>query len=238
MEKEFESGKPNFDDVTLEIFAALSEKDVEIFFGPKELTRSEMIFKGRVLAMRNRFKRSQGNLTTPFNLFILALTLSLIIVNEVLVEEVIHVPSAKPFSKMVSECKNSFKASNYAFPLIDMDRVVKEAVCLVKCEVGKETSENYRVPPLVLSKLARGGKTTTLAQIFGKLKQTTDLKVIGISFNGQNVGSFQYRTGETQSQAISRLIAAQLTDCTDAEKQRLIVDRTELDKYTSTLVTM
>lgn len=97
--------------------------------------------------------------------------------------------------------------------------------------VGTKTDHRFRVPPVVLSRLARGGKTTTLSCVVDALQERTSLKTITISFNGQGEAAFQRRQGESQSQAILRLIAAQLVECQPAEAKRLVVDRTYLDDY-------
>ena len=147
------------------------------------------------------------------------------------VEEIIHVPGERPFTKRVCDCKNNFRSLKETLPLIDMDRVVNEAVCIVKKNVMMGSLDGYQIPPLVFKRMVCGGKTTTLSYIFNKLKDTSELNVIGITFTSQKMNYFQYRNGETQSQAILRLITSQLIDCTDKEKQQLVVNRIELDKY-------
>jgi len=75
-------------------------------------------------------------------------------------------------------------------------------------ELKKTTGESggYRVPPLVMSRLARGGKTTALCLLFDALK-AEKVNVILISFNGNNGGDiFQEVEDETQTHAIIRNI--------------------------------
>ena len=85
--------------------------------------------------------------------------------------------------------------------LLDMKRVVDESVQIVMKNVGIESTNVYRTPPLVLARLARGGKTTTLSQIFDELK-CRDCSPILISINGEGERAFQSRQGESQSAAI------------------------------------
>ena len=62
----------------------------------------------------------------------------------------------------------------------------------------------FRVPPLVLSRLSRGGKTVLLHLLFKRLKELNYAPVY-ISFNG----GFERIPGETDGDAILRLIAIQ-----------------------------
>ena len=66
---------------------------------------------------------------------------------------------------------------------------------------------SIRVPPLVLSRLERGGKTTILHLLFKALKDQ-GFAPIYISFNG----SFDRFPGETAAHAILRLIAVHFID--------------------------
>jgi hypothetical protein len=63
---------------------------------------------------------------------------------------------------------------------------------------------SVRIPPLVLSRLSRGGKTTVLYLLFEKLKQH-GYAPIYITFNG----GFQRLVDETDAEAILRLIGVQ-----------------------------
>jgi hypothetical protein len=81
-------------------------------------------------------------------------------------------------------------------------------------------------------RLARGGKTTTISRVFDELKNgTRAVHPILISFNGDGKGTFKRRKGETQKQAILRLIAVQLCDYSQVESQRIVVDREALEKH-------
>ena len=80
-------------------------------------------------------------------------------------------------------------------------------------------------------RFARGGKTVSLSKIFDKLKEVPDVHPILISFNGNGPNSFKRRKGETQAQAILRLIAMQLGDYTPGQRRNLVVDRKALDQH-------
>eukprot|EP01031_Cornospumella_fuschlensis_P030765 gene30765-37171_t len=151
--------------------------------------------------------------------------------SEIVYPPLIKVPSGIAFTKAPADCRNIFKIQNVSCELVDMERVLNEGVGHVLRLVEKQTDSTLRVPPLVFSRLARGGKTTTLERMFDRLKTTSELTVIGISFNGQGAGAFSRRRGETQSEAILRLIAAQLVECSDEDAQRLLVDRSSLDAH-------
>ena len=63
---------------------------------------------------------------------------------------------------------------------------------------------SVRIPPLVLSRLSRGGKTTVLHLLFGELKRRGYAPIF-ISFSG----GFQRLVDETDADAILRLIGVQ-----------------------------
>jgi hypothetical protein len=52
-----------------------------------------------------------------------------------------------------------------------------------------------------------------------------------ITFNGNEINRFKHRKGETQAQAILRLITIQLGNYTRDQSQNLVVDRLALDKH-------
>jgi hypothetical protein len=81
-------------------------------------------------------------------------------------------------------------------------------------------------------RFARGGKTVTLSKIFDMLKENPTVHPILISLNGAGPNAFKRRCGETNSQAILRLIAVQLGDFSPVQALNLIVeDRTTLDQH-------
>ena len=64
-------------------------------------------------------------------------------------------------TKAVGECVNTY-FSEHEHPVVDMDRVLNEIVEIVYTQIALSTSDEYRVPPLVLMRFARGGKTFTI----------------------------------------------------------------------------
>jgi hypothetical protein len=135
------------------------------------------------------------------------------------------------FSKSVSSCVNTCrKALDHTF--VDLDRVAEQCKTNVYNQLPLVTSDTYRVPPTVLMRLSRGGKTATISRVFDQLKNgTRAVHPILISFNGADKLAFKRRNGETQKQAILRLIAVQLCDYSQVESQRIVVDREALDKH-------
>ena len=107
--------------------------------------------------------------------------------------------------------------------------MLNEIVEIVHTQIALSTSDKYRVPPLVLMRFARGGKTFTISKTFDKLKEQGRVSPILISFNGSGEQAFRRREGETQSEAILRLIAAQLSDYSVVDARQLVADRAVLD---------
>ena len=104
-----------------------------------------------------------------------------------------------------------------------MERVVDEAVATINMHLN----ELVKVPPLMLSRLASGGKTLTLYRIFEKLRQQ-NINVMFISFNDSGGTKFERQPGESDKQAIMRAIASQLMDCNANDKRHLQVDEAKL----------
>jgi hypothetical protein len=89
------------------------------------------------------------------------------------------------------------------------DKLMIEMVRLLENELVISTESAQRSRPLMISRLARGGKTTLLSLLFDELKrQHRNVRVIFITFNGSS--NFETRQGESQRNAILRVIATQL----------------------------
>ncbi len=82
-----------------------------------------------------------------------------------------------------------------------MNEVVKEA----KTYIDKWFNEEIRVAPLMLSRLARGGKTRTLYEIFEMLKKS-GTNVMLISFSPDT--KYCTNPGESHKHILMRLIAS------------------------------
>jgi hypothetical protein len=109
--------------------------------------------------------------------------------------------------------------------------VTNDCLSIVYKQLPRETTHYDRVPPLVLMRFARGGKTTTLASVFDKLKESGRVNPILISFSGSGKPAFKHQKGETQTQAILRLIGVQLGDYTPEQALNLVVDRDALEAH-------
>jgi hypothetical protein len=70
---------------------------------------------------------------------------------------------------------------------VGLDECMKACIKVVEENLPKKTmATNPRVPPAMLSRCMRGGKTTVLCQVFDKLK-ASGKKPIFISFNGDTI---------------------------------------------------
>jgi hypothetical protein len=113
--------------------------------------------------------------------------------------------------------------------LIGVNDVVAEMVRLLRNELVMITSSAQRSRPLMISRLARGGKTTLLSLLFDELKFHRKVRVMFITFNGSS--NFETRRGESQRNAILRAIATQLVNIGGGDSLNIECDESELDKY-------
>lgn len=116
--------------------------------------------------------------------------------------------------KPVSECKNipNFLVDGSGCPqdkLVGVDGPVEDALAIVEREVANGDGAAYRKPPLVIDRLARGGKTTLLALLFERLKAAGFLPII-ITFNISS--DFSLLQHESRKQALLRYIAAEMLE--------------------------
>ena len=142
-------------------------------------------------------------------------------------------PQYRPFTRPISECIRLKQGTNACPVLIGVQPVVEKALAVICREIEKvhDAAGAYRKPPLVLSALARGGKTTTLCLIFDELKKRGYNAMI-ISFN--SVSKFTRQPNESQSHAILRRITEQLVDEDAPDAQSMACDKAALDEYIST----
>lgn len=140
------------------------------------------------------------------------------------------------FTKSVTDCRNYFILDlNHKF--VDLRRVTDDILSIIYDQLPRETTHDARVPPLALMRFARGGKTTTIANVFDALKAAGGVNPILISFNGSGIPAFKHQNGETQTEAILRLIGVQLGDYTDQQALDLVIDRDALnDKLNGNVV--
>ena len=103
-------------------------------------------------------------------------------------QRLIRVPLDLKFSKSILDCVN-FKHVPSECPkdkLVDIDDAFKAAMAIVEKQTPLRGSSSTRIPPLVFSRLARGGKTTLLRLLFDELKHDEKKRYapIIIDFNG------------------------------------------------------
>ena len=136
------------------------------------------------------------------------------------------IPGDIKFVRSIDEC--SFSDPEYTpRHYVGMDLVVTQCLAEIRRRYRNVTAEDgsYRKSPLGISRLGRGGKSTVLRKLFNALKKS-DMKVnpVYISFNG----NFKFQDGESQAQAILRMIASQLINTTSVD---LVCDEEYLEKY-------
>ena len=89
------------------------------------------------------------------------------------------------FAKLVSECSHNLILDRNTHTFVALERDVDNCLSIIYDQLPRETTHSaYRVPPLALMRFARGGKTTTLAAVFDKIKNDRRVQPIIISFNG------------------------------------------------------
>ena len=117
---------------------------------------------------------------------------------------VLRIPEDLPLTIRCADC-TADTADTQDHPLVDTETSVSSAMKLIRTHIKERTTLTFRVPPLIFSRLARGGKTTFMQQVFVALKESALYAPIFISFNG----NFALQKGESQLQALLRLIAMQ-----------------------------
>jgi hypothetical protein len=138
----------------------------------------------------------------------------------------------------VSECTRPPLGEDACQRPIGVESVLHEAMGYIERNIGKRTSLTSRVAPVVLSRLARGGKTTALCLLFDKLKRKGRFSPIMITFNGSSY--FQLYKGESHKAAILRLIATQLLGSASARLPHTAIecDEAELDAHIGEIPTV
>ena len=112
---------------------------------------------------------------------------------------------------------------------IGLQDTIDEAMDIISRHIDKSTSSSgtYRKPPILISRLARGGKTTALLALFDRLKDDGK-NVMFISFNGSS--NFMRLKEESEEEAFYRVIAAQLVDSNGYEG-KVVPDWETLDRH-------
>jgi hypothetical protein len=140
---------------------------------------------------------------------------------------VVRIPEDIPLSKPIDE---STFPETFRQPerIIGVEKIIQECLSEIRSQYKTKTDVSDRKPPLAISRLGRGGKTTILKLIFDALKASDmDVNVMYINFNS----NFALQEGETQEQAVLRLIAAQLVNDKDVDVKNIVCDRLALEEY-------
>eukprot|EP01033_Poteriospumella_lacustris_P015753 gene15753-11278_t len=123
------------------------------------------------------------------------------------------------FTKPVTQCSNIVPSTGSCprNKLVDFDSSIQDAVEIVRTGLTLECNESgaERVKPLVNARLARGGKTSFLIYLFEELKRGGCAPIL-ISFNG----NFLRSPGESQLQALIRLLSVAMTDIDPADSTK------------------
>eukprot|EP01036_Dinobryon_divergens_P032132 gene32132-41662_t len=125
----------------------------------------------------------------------------------------IPVPDSIPFVTFAGT-KNllSYNSKNASTVLVDMDGPVDAAFSIINRECPKLGDVFYSVPPLVISRFARGGKTTFLMSLFHRLQLSAQYLPILISFNINASSNYEPVSGQNDEETLIRVIAAQLNE--------------------------
>ena len=125
-------------------------------------------------------------------------------------ESYIVIPSQRPFSHL--KRPENLTHVDYECPanlLVDVNATVASIISLIESYIAL----TVRVPPLLIARLFRGGKTTVLKLVFEHLRLQQDILPIIISLND----GFILRTGESLQQAILNAIAFQFIEVDPTE---------------------
>jgi hypothetical protein len=98
--------------------------------------------------------------------------------------KLVRIPEDIPLSKPINEC--TFPEMLYPpKSIIGMETVVQRCLAEISNLISIRTDGDKRKPPLAISRLARGGKTTALGMIFNAVKASDmDVNAVYINFNG------------------------------------------------------
>lgn len=83
-------------------------------------------------------------------------------------DNIVSIPSQRPWRDVNELCPTFQEGECPRDKLVDVTRAVDEAVDIV----ATLAKDNVRVPPLVISRVYRGGKTTLLELISKKLRES------------------------------------------------------------------
>jgi hypothetical protein len=104
-----------------------------------------------------------------------------------------------------------------------MNTTILQSIDIIREECKMVGNFGYRVPPLIISRLARGGKTTALMAIFDELKSSGEFFPIIVSFNGN--ANFERVSDENKEETILRVIATQFYNNLQFNSDEIVFDK-------------
>ena len=114
--------------------------------------------------------------------------------------------------------------------MVGLTTCADECVNIIRTHAVQSDNGADRVPPLMLSRCMRGGKTTLLAHLFDKVKDIENYCPIFISFNG--FSGIQPRSGESRLETLLRAIAVTLLQpSASTDTQSVTCDEGTLTDY-------
>jgi len=97
---------------------------------------------------------------------------------------------------------------------------------IIRRECKMAGCSSYRVPPLIISRLARGGKTTALMALFDALKSSAEFLPIIVSFNSS--ANFDLVDDENNEETILRAIATQFYNNLPFKPNEIVFDKAKV----------
>ena len=118
----------------------------------------------------------------------------------------LRVPDELKFSRMVADSFLPALSTAVCTNPVGLDVPLAEAMANISYQISQVTDESglNRVPPTLISRMARGGKSTFLRHLFERIKCSRinggSCNTMYITFNGQS--NFVRGARESQSSAI------------------------------------
>jgi hypothetical protein len=118
--------------------------------------------------------------------------------------------------------------------LIGVKEVVESAFESIKehmktsKKVPEQASEGNRTSPTALCSFARGGKTTIIKYLYDKLRDE-DCHPLCITFNGNGARPFKKNNNESDAEALTRVIAAEIINYKG--KKKIVCSIEDIEEY-------
>mmetsp|Transcript_33825 Transcript_33825/g.49111 ORF Transcript_33825/g.49111 Transcript_33825/m.49111 type:complete len:592 (+) Transcript_33825:3-1778(+) len=115
---------------------------------------------------------------------------------------------------------------NASIHLVDIEETILQSMRIIRRECKMAGCSSYRVPPLIISRLARGGKTTALMALFDALKSSAEFLPIIVSFNSS--ANFDLVDDENNEETILRAIATQFYNNLPFKPNEIVFDKAKV----------